>query len=71
MTSSPTGSLNCHLCQAPLNVKLGKTRKAGKPCLSIWCSADGKHVRVFVMDKAYIQALTDRLEAVADDGVKA
>ncbi len=67
MTESPTDSLNCHICQTSLRVKLRFGRKSGKPGVSLSCPADGRHLRAFVTDKAYVQGVMDRLEAAAAD----
>ena len=68
MTTSQTMSLNCHICQTPLRLKLCFGRKSGKPGVSISCPADGRHLRAFVTDKDYVQGIMERLEAVAGDG---
>ena len=71
MTTSQTMSLNCHICQTSLKVKLCYGRKSGKPGVSISCPADGRHLRAFVTDKDYVQGIMERLEAVAGDGANA
>lgn len=67
MITSPTNSLDCHICRTSLRVKLCFGRKSGKPGVSISCPADGRHLRAFVTDKEYVQGVVARLEAVADD----
>ena len=69
MIASPTNSLDCHICRTSLRVKLCFGRKSGKPGVSISCPADGRHLRAFVTDKAYVQGVMERLEAFADDKV--
>lgn len=68
MITSPTNGLDCHICQTPLKVKLCFGRKSGKPGVSLSCPADGRHLRAFVTDKAFVQGVMERLEAVANDG---
>ncbi len=67
MIAFHANSLNCHICQTSLKVKLCFGRKSGKPGVSVSCPADGRHLRAFVTDKAYVQGVMERLEAVADD----
>ena len=69
MIISPTNSLDCHICQTSLKVKLCFGRKSGKPGVSLSCSADGRHLRAFVTDKEYVQGVMERLEAVANDRI--
>ena len=69
MISSPTNGLDCHICQTSLNVKLCYGRKSGKPGVSLSCPVDGRHLRAFVTDKAYVQGVMERLKLVADDKV--
>ena len=66
MTTSQTMSLNCHICQTSLKVKLCFGRKSGKPGVSLSCPVDGRHLRAFVTDKEYVQGVMERLKAVAD-----
>ena len=66
MTTSQTMSLNCHICQTSLKVKLCYGRKSGKPGVSLSCPVDGRHLRAFVTDKEYVQGVMERLKAVAD-----
>ena len=68
MTTSQKNALNCHICQASLRVKLCYGRKSGKPGVSMSCPVDGRHLRAFVTDKAYVQGVMERLEAVDNDG---
>ena len=65
MTISPPDSLNCHICQTPLRVKLCNS-KAGKKSVSLSCPADGRHLRAFIADKAYVQAVVVRLATALD-----
>lgn len=67
MIASHANSLNCHICQTSLKVKLCFGRKSGKPGVSLSCPADGRHLRAFVTDKEYVRGLMDRLEAIADN----
>lgn len=69
MITLPTNSLNCHICQTPLKVKLCYGRKSGKPGVSLSCPIDGRHLRAFVTDKEYVQGVMERLSAVAHDKV--
>ena len=69
MTTSQTMSLNCHICQTSLKVKLCYGRKSGKPGVSLSCPADGRHLRAFVTDKEYVQGVMERLSTVAHDKV--
>ena len=68
MITSPANSLDCHICKTSLKVKLCFGRRSGKPGVSLSCPADGRHLRAFVTDKAYVQGVIERLEAVTNDG---
>ena len=70
MITSQTNNLNCHICQTSLKVNLCFGRKSGKPGVSLSCPVDGRHLRAFVTDKEYVQGVIERLDAVANDGVK-
>jgi hypothetical protein len=59
-TDKPT--LPCHICQAPLNVKLARGRKSGKPFVMLACPEDGRHIRAFIADRAYVENLIDLVE---------
>ena len=67
MITSQANSLDCHICQISLKVKLCFGRKSGKPGVSLSCPADGRHLRAFVTDKEYVRGVMNPLEAVADD----
>jgi len=54
--------LPCHICQATLQVRLARGRKSGKPFVMLVCPADGRHIRAFVADRAYVQGLVDQVE---------
>ncbi len=69
MISSPTSNLDCHICRTSLRVKLCFGRKSGKPGVSLSCPVDGRHLRAFVTDKAYVQGVMERLKLVAADKV--
>ena len=69
MTISQAMSLNCHICQTSLKVKLCYGRKSGKPGISMSCPVDGRHLRAFVTDKDYVQGVMERLKLVAADKV--
>lgn len=59
--------LNCHICQIPFRVKLAYGRKSGKPCVSLSCPVDGRHLRAFITDKVYVQGVMEQLEAAANE----
>ena len=54
--------LPCHICQATLQVRLARGRKSGKPFVMLVCPKDGRHIRAFVADRAYVQGLVDQVE---------
>ena len=55
-------TLPCHICQAPLKIKLAKGRKSGKPFVMLACPEDGRHIRAFVADRTYVENLIGRAE---------
>ena len=59
-TDKPT--LPCHICRAPLKVKLARGRKSGKPFVMLACPEDGRHIRAFVADRTYVENLIGRAE---------
>ena len=59
-TDKPT--LLCHICRAPLKVKLARGRKSGKPFVMLACPEDGRHIRAFVADRTYVENLIGRAE---------
>ena len=64
-TGNSKAALHCHLCQSPLDLRLARGRKSGKPFVLMICPVDGRHIRAFVADAAYVQNLMDRVEAQA------
>ena len=54
--------LPCHICQETLQVRLARGRKSGKPFVMLVCPKDGRHIRAFVADRAYVQGLVDQVE---------
>ena len=54
--------LPCHICQATLQVRLARGRKSGKPFVMLVCPADGRHIRAFVADRAYVENLIGQAE---------
>ena len=60
--ASSQPKLSCHICQTALHVRLARGRKSGKPFVMLVCPADGRHIRAFVADKAYVQGLVDQVE---------
>ena len=59
-TEKPT--LPCHICQAPLKVKLARGRKSGKPFVMLACPEDGRHIRAFIADRTYVENLIGQAE---------
>ena len=57
--------LHCHLCGNPLDVRLARGRKSGKPFVLMVCPVDGRHIRAFVGDADYVRKLMDQVEAKA------
>ncbi len=57
--------LNCHLCEKPLDVRLARGRKSGKPFVLMVCPVDGRHIRAFIADADYVRNLVDQVEAQA------
>lgn len=47
----------CPVCQCPLDLRLAKGRKSGKPFLCLVCPVDGRHFRGFIADRAYIERI--------------
>jgi len=59
-TNSP--SILCPVCGATMSVRLARGRKSGKPFVMLLCSADGRHLRAFINDQAYVEEVLIRLE---------
>ena len=55
-------TVSCHICQASLKVKLARGRKSGKPFVMLACPEDGRHIRAFVADRAYVENLIGLVE---------
>ena len=55
-------TVSCHICQAALKVKLARGRKSGKPFVMLACPEDGRHIRAFVADRAYVENLIGLVE---------
>ncbi len=55
----------CPVCSVPLRIRLARGRKSGKPFVMLVCPSDGRHMRAFVADAAYVGIVIERLEAKA------
>lgn len=62
MTTRSTNNLVCHICQAPLEVRLAYGRRSGKPFVLLVCPVNGRHIRAFVADQSYVRGVIERLE---------
>jgi hypothetical protein len=60
----------CIVCRRPLDVRLTKGRKSGKPSIMLICPENGRHLRAFVTDQAYVRGVLDRIDG-AGTGEKA
>lgn len=54
----------CWICGAPLRVAITRNRN-GKVALTLWCGADGRHLRAFCNHKPTVEEVVARLEAQA------
>ena len=53
----------CPLCGQPLDLRLARGRKSGKPSVMLICPRDGRHFRGFITDREYVQGVLNKLEA--------
>jgi len=56
----------CVVCQRPLDIRLTKGRKSGKPSIMLICPENGRHFRAFVTDQNYVHQVLERIEASAE-----
>ena len=61
--SASPPKLLCPVCQSTLEVRLAKGRRSEKSFLMLVCPKDGRHIRAFITDQGYVQAVLARLEA--------
>ena len=54
--------INCPVCKQSISLRIAKGRKSGKPSVMFICPKDGRHLRAFITDKTYVQAVLDQLE---------
>lgn len=69
VTSSPNASLRCPVCKSSLSVRLARGRKSGKPFVMLLCSMDGRHLRAFINDHAYVEEVLSHLEGQTSDPI--
>ncbi len=60
--SSIAQGVACLICGDPLEVRMARGRKSGKPFVMLVCGRDGRHFRGFVTDQAYVGEFLARLE---------
>ena len=53
----------CPVCRSPLDLRVARGRKSGKPFLMLVCPQDGRHFRGFIADRVYVRQVVVRLEA--------
>lgn len=55
-------ALPCPVCGAQLAVRPATGRKSKKPFVMLVCAVDGRHLRAFITDQAYVKGVLARLE---------
>ena len=52
----------CPVCGIDISVRPARGRKSNKPFIMLICPADGRHLRGFITDQAYVNEVANRLE---------
>lgn len=47
----------CLVCDGPIDIRFGTTRKSQKPCINMRCHADGRHFRAFITDQEFVERM--------------
>ncbi len=55
-------ALPCPVCGRPLEVRLARGRRSGKPFVMLICCQDGRHIRAFINDREFVSSVLARLE---------
>ena len=57
----------CPVCGIGISVRPARGRKSNKPFIMLICPADGRHLRGFITDQAYVNEVANRLEGHTAD----
>jgi len=60
--TSLSQSIPCLICHSPLEMRLARGRKNGKPFIMLLCPVDGRHLRAFVNDQEYVRQVLELME---------
>jgi len=52
----------CVICSQPLDLRLARGRKSGKPFVMLVCGKDARHFRAFINDQDYVGEVVARME---------
>jgi len=61
--TSLSQSIPCLICHSPLEMRLARGRKSGKPFIMLLCVQDGRHFRGFINHQPYVKEVLARLES--------
>ena len=53
----------CFICKKPLDLRLARGRKSGKPFLMLICASDARHFRGFITQQDYVSEVLVLLES--------
>ena len=52
----------CPVCRCPLDLRLARGRKSGKPFIMLVCARDGRHFRGFINHRPFVEEVFVNLE---------
>ena len=52
----------CPICRSPLDLRLARGRKSGKPFIMLICGRDGRHFRGFISHRPFVEEVLAHLE---------